>query len=275
MTEEIEGTVDVVDTTPEAVETVVEEVAAEPVEDNEVQFSMDDLIAAEFGDDPNMQGEHKGLPHFSEILKNSTPNTRKLLQNLRSSYTKKTQALAAAQKEVAAEREALLAQTKSFTDSEFAKNIAATANDETEHDLWDEDGRRALIKKEAALNFQAMLKPLQDQVKTQAKRAELVAFKAEHPDMTDPDMRVDIAKLLQTRPELKLQDAYYIVRGNKNQVQLEAINERNRSLRADSREALKSTSTGRKATTKMSKPEGSENWSAVKWFQYRQSQGMR
>tara|TARA_R110001606_G_scaffold318356_1_gene465194 strand:+ start:56 stop:880 length:825 start_codon:yes stop_codon:yes gene_type:complete len=274
MTEEIEGTVEVVDTTPETeVEEVVE--TTEPVEDNEVQYSMEDLIAAEFDDQPEMQGEHKGLPHFSEILKNSTPNTRKLLQNLRSSYTKKTQALAAAQKEVAAEREALLQQTKSFTDSEFAKSINETANDETQHDLWDEDGRRALIKKEAALNFQAMLKPLQDQVKTQAKRAELLAFKTEHPDMTDPGMRVDIAKLLQTRPELKLQDAYFIVRGNKNQEQLEEINERNRARRSDSREALKSTSTGRKATTKMTKPEGSDNWSAVKWFQYRKSQGMR
>ena len=239
MNEEVEGTVEVVDTTPEAVEEVVA-----PEVENEVEFSMEDLIAAEFDDQPEMQGEHKGLPHFSEILKNSTPNTRKLLQNLRSSYTKKTQALAAAQKEVAAEREALLAQTKSFTDSEFAKNINETANDETQHDIWDEDGRRAAIK-------------------------------TEHPDMTDPGMRVDIAKLLQTRPELKLQDAYFIVRGNKNQEQLEEINERNRARRSDSREALKSTSTGRKATTKMTKPEGSDNWSAVKWFQYRKSQGMR
>jgi hypothetical protein len=265
------------DNTPEVVETeVVEEVeATEPVEENEVQYSMEDLIAAEFDDQPEMSGEHKGLPHFSEILKNSTPNTRKLLQNLRSSYTKKTQALAEAQKEVATERAALLAQTKSFTDSEFARNINEVANDETEHDIWDTDGRTAAIKKEAALNFQAMLKPLQDQVKTQAKRAELLAFKTEHPDMTDPGMRVDIAKLLQTRPELKLQDAYYIVRGNKNQTQLEEINERNRSLRSDSRDALKSTSTGRKATTKMSKPEGSEGWSASEWFLFRKSQGMR
>ena len=76
-------------------------------------MSLDDFMSMDFSDDPKLKDtfsqEHKGLPDYKTILmKHSTEEGRKLISNMRTSYTKKTQELAAARRELELEREQVL-----------------------------------------------------------------------------------------------------------------------------------------------------------------------
>ena len=124
--------------------------------------------------------------------------------------------MAALRKELQREKDNYLNQQKLLTEGAFADNVRKLASDETSHDIWDEDGRRAAIRQEAAKMMQEMYEPLQQQVATQQRQMQLTSFKQENPDLDQPQIRMEVAKLLQARSELKLEDAYYIVKAKVN-----------------------------------------------------------
>lgn len=252
------NTSEVVDVQPEAVDA----------------FDLDSLINTHFNDDPIMDEptkEHKiGLP-YEQVLKHIPENGRKVIQNLRASYTKKTQELAEQRAEVEALREAMLKQQRLMSDSEFARNISKLAQDNTEHDIWDEDGRRAAIKKEAAQMMQEMLKPLQEEVALERRSLELERFKKDHPDLSD--LRLDIAKILTERKDLKLEDAYYIAKAKKDDRLSAEERAAKVAARQVSRDGLSKTSTGKNIDSgSLKDPKFKSAWDA---FQYHKSLGKK
>ena len=243
--------------------TTVEDVPAEAVD----AFDLDALINTHFDNDPVMaepSQEHKiGIP-YDQVLKHIPENGRKVIQNLRASYTKKTQELAAERKELEMLRQKFSDQQRLMTDSDFARQVNTLASDNTQHDIWDEEGRRAQIKKEAALMMQEMLKPLQQEVAQERRALELERFKADHPDL--PELRVDIARLLTERSELKLEDAYYIAKAKKEAQLSQAEREAREASRAQSRDALYKTSNGKNIDSgKLTPPKFKDAWSAYQW----------
>ena len=66
-----------------------------------------------------------------------------------------------------------------------------------------------------------------------------------------------VAQLLVSRPELKLEDAYFIVKGQLTRQQSEAV-------KAAQRETLKKTSTGN-AVRNAAPPKFKDAWSAYQW----------
>jgi len=72
------------------------------------ELSLDELLNTDFSDDPILGQEHKGLPSYGDILKHLPENGRKLIANLRSMTTKKTQELAAARRQLEQERAEVL-----------------------------------------------------------------------------------------------------------------------------------------------------------------------
>lgn len=249
---------------------VVEEVTEGVTEDipSDFNISLEDLINAEFEEDDIMNQEHTGLPHYNEILKHIPENGRKLIANLRSAFTKKTQELAAARKEVEAERAKLQSQTKLLTESSFAKNVAELANDNATHDIWDEEGRRNEIRKQAAIMMQQMLDPLKQEVEQERRRVQLESFKAQNPDLTE--YRMDIAKMLLERPELKLEDAYHLVKARAVSMKAEAAAAETAQRRTAQRSALKKTSTGRDVGRAVKPPKFKDGWSAYQWHKANQ-----
>lgn len=246
------------DTSPEVVDVPAEAVDA---------FDLDALINTHFDNDPVMAEpsiEHKiGIP-YDQVLKHIPENGRKVIQNLRASYTKKTQELAAERAELESLRQKLTSQQALMSDSPFAKKVRELADDKTDHDIWDENGRKSQIKKEAAQMMQELLKPLQDEVVKERRALELERFKSHHPDL--PDLRVDIAKLLMDRKELKLEDAYYIVKAKRESVKSEEDKAVQMEKRATSRDALYKTSSGKRVESSgLTPPKFKDAWSAFQW----------
>jgi hypothetical protein len=200
--EEVNGTAE--STTPEVVETPVE---------GDYQITLEELMAADFGDDPIMGQTHRGLKPYNEILQNIPEEARKLVSNLRAMSTQKTQEVADQRRALDTERANLIKERELLLGGGFQKQINELASKPIEHDAWSEEGMQQRIQQEAAKMFQQMLNPLQMELEQAKRGAQLEAFKSANPDLLN--YRDDIAKLLISREDLKLEDAYYIVKGQK------------------------------------------------------------
>lgn len=194
---------------------------------SDVELDLDELIHAEFPDDPAMQGTHTGLPHYAEILKHLPDSARRLVQNLRSSYTQKTQQIAEERRQldefkrqVAAEREILLSQDWTFNDDEVERSDTSSSETDAE--------RR--IQEAVQKALQARFAPLKEKHEQQQRAMELQRFKQENPDLED--LREDITELLLSRPELHLQDAYLIAKGKRVTEQTRAARVQQRTVQS-------------------------------------------
>lgn len=265
-TVEIDNT-EVAETTEDtAVETApVEDVPEEAVD----AFDLDALLAETFDDDPIMQGTHKlGVP-YEEVLRHIPENGRKVIQNLRSSYTQKTQEIAGLRKQLEAERADLLRQQELLTRSDWKKGIDDKANSEEKYDIWDTEGRQKEIERQAAKMMQEMLSPLQEEVQVKQRSLELQQFKNDHPDLREH--RLDIARLLNDREDLSLEDAYWLVKGRKSQEAVAAAAADKKARRDQGREGLYKTSNGRSVSTKgMTKPQFKNAWESYQWHKSQQ-----
>lgn len=197
-------------TSAEQVDSQVTEGADIP---GDFSLTLEDLMSADFGEDPIMGQTHKGLPAYNEILEHLPENGRKLISNLRSMATTKTQELAEMRKQVQAERESLIREREALLGGQFKQHIDSLASRQTEYDPWSEEGIQAKIQSESAKMFQNMLAPMQAELEAAKRASSLESFKAANPDLMT--YRDDIAKLLIARDDLKLEDAYYIVKGQK------------------------------------------------------------
>jgi hypothetical protein len=225
--------------------------------DEDYELSLDELVGADYDDHPELKGGHKGLPDYKKILEHLPENGRKLLGNLRASYTQKTQEISDLRRQLEAERAQLERDRKLMTESEFAQHVRAQADAPLQHDAWSDEGLQERINKQAAQMMQQMLQPLQQDLEAQRRQVALDSFKQQHPDLTADDIRMPVAKLLMERPELKLEDAYFIVKGQVARQQSEAV-------RTAQRETLKKTSTGN-AVRNAAPPKFKDAWSAYQW----------
>jgi len=238
------------------VDPTVETPVVAPEEEVE-DLSLDDLLDSSLDEHPELKGGHKGLPDYKKILEHLPENGRKLVGNLRASYTQKTQELAGMKAQLDAERAALARDRELMTKSEFAQQVKAQAEAPLQHDPWSDEGLQERINKQAAQMMQQMLAPLQQDLEVQKRQVALDSFKAQHPDLTSDEVRMPVAQLLVSRPELKLEDAYFIVKGQLTRQQSEAV-------KAAQRETLKKTSTGN-AVRNAAPPKFKDAWSAYQW----------
>lgn len=180
---------------------------------NDFDLTLDELMKADFSDDEIMGKTHKGLPAYNDILQHLPANGRKLISNLRGMATQKTQELADMRKQVQEERESLIREREALVSGHFKQHIDGLAAAQTEYDPWSEEGIQAKIQSEAAKMMQKMLAPMQAEVEASKRQTQLESFKTQNPDLIT--YRDDIAKLLIARDDLHLEDAYYIVKGQK------------------------------------------------------------
>ena len=252
------------------VETVNDSTSAETAASNEAPVSvgaasedysitLEDLMNADFGEDPIMSQTHKGLKPYNEILQHIPEDARKLVSNLRAMATQKTQEVAEQRRALEAERQNLIRERELLLNGGFQKQINELATKPIEHDPWSEEGMQQRIQQEAAKMFQQMLNPLQVELEQAKRGAQLEAFKAANPDLVT--YREDIAKLLIAREDLKLEDAYYIVKGQKAAESV--IKEREAAKARVS--AVNKTSTGQNVNG-VTVPKFKDAWESYQWF---------
>jgi hypothetical protein len=229
------------------------------------EMSLEDLLAADFSDDPIMGQEHKGLPHYSEILKHVPENARKLVSNLRADATRKTQYLADARRQLDLERAQLQAERDALYSGDFARKVQETAAQETKDlDLYDEAGLQKRIEIETAKRLQDMLRPMQEQIQAQQHQAKLESFRASHPDMAEPAIKMAIVKELMARDGLKLEDAYHIVKGRLASEENAKLRSEQSARKTSQRQALEKTGT-RSSVGPIKAPAGMSAWEAFQW----------
>jgi hypothetical protein len=105
--------------------------------------------------------------------------------------------------------------------------------------------------------MQQMLTPLQQDLEVQRRGMQLDNFKKNNPDLTSPEIRMPVARLLQERPELKLEDAYYIVKG-------QVTKENASNAKQAQKQILSKTSTGN-AVRNSTPPKFASAWDAYQY----------
>lgn len=213
---------------------------------DDIQINLDEFVNSEF-EDPIMQGEHRGLPSYNEVLKHVPEQGRKIIQNLRSLTTKRTQELAEMKRQLEEERAEVMRERQAMYNGDFAKQINAKASEQVEDiDLYSDEGLQKKMDIEIAKKMQELIRPLQDELHAKQRDMELNKFKTDHPDLTSDDIKPKVVELLMQRQELSLEDAYYIVKAKIDSEKLKQIQAEQSSRKSSQKEALLKTSPGAK-----------------------------
>lgn len=217
----------------------------------------------EFTEDAN----HKGMKPLHEWMGHIPEDVRKHVANIRSSYTRKTQELAEMRKALEAERAELMRQQEMSVNNPFLARAEQELANEEEYDLYTPEGMQAEIKRQAAQMLKEMMKPAQEEIQIKQRRMQLESFKSENPELMDDAYRLPVAQMLQERPELKLEDAFYIVKAKVDAQKLKAEREQIANQKSQRRETLRKTSSG-KSVTPSGTPKFRDAWEA---YQYHKS----
>jgi hypothetical protein len=258
------------DTTPNG--TVEETTETEETADLE-PMTIEELMALneedyeEFTENAN----HTGMKPLHEWLHNVPEDVRKHVANLRSSYTRKTQEIAEMRRELEQERKALLAQQDLTVNNPYLKETQKHLETDEEYDLYTQEGMQKEIKRQAAKMLQEMMQPAQQEIQLKQRQMQLQEFKNSNPELTQDEYRLPIAKMLMERPELKLEDAFYIVKAKVDSEKARAEREQMAQQRASRKDTLTKTSNG-KSVSPSGTPKFRDAWEA---FQYHKAQQER
>lgn len=254
--------------TSEAVET--DDVSADGGEEKVELMTIEELLGIdeedyeEFTEDAN----HKGMKPLHEWMQHIPEDVRKHVANIRSSYTRKTQELAEMRKALEAERMELQRSQDNALNNPFLKRAEEELAKDEEYDIYTTEGMQAEIKRQAAKMLQEMMKPAQEEIQMKQRRFQLEQFKTDNPELMDDDYRLPVAQMLQDRPELRLEDAFYIVKAKVDAQKLKAEREQVAKQKSTRRETLRKTSGG-KSVSPSGTPKFRSAWEA---YQYHKSQ---
>ena len=195
---------------PEAPQEAPQEAAPAP------ESNIEDLLSAEIPDPILSSEENYTGINYQDVVQGLPDAAKKIIANLRSSYTKKTQELAEQQKIMNQHVEEITSQRKALFESDFYKGIQEQAGQEKK-DLapYDPKSFEARIQSEVAKRMQDMLKPMKQAQELQQQKYALETFKREHPDLES--MKKDVAGVLMQNKHMNLEQAYWVVKGKKLQ----------------------------------------------------------
>lgn len=190
-------------------------------------------------------------------------DAKKLVANLRALTTKRTQAIAEERKRLQAEREAL-------TSGKFMEDLKARSEQEVGFDPFDPDSVQAHIDKQVAASLRQALEPVRQEVELSNRRAQLERFKADNPDINQPEVKADVVKLLKSDESLTLERAYAIVQGNRalherEQLRAELLRVRGEAKKAGLKIGGASRATGSSRVPAAVRAQG--GWAVAQWLQ--------
>lgn len=190
-------------------------------------------------------------------------DAKKLVANLRALTTKRTQQVAEERKRLQAEREAL-------TSGKFMEDLKTRSEAEVGFDPFDPDSVQAHIDKQVAASLRQALEPVRQEVELSNRRAQLERFKADNPDINQPEVKADVVKLLKSDENLTLERAYAIVQGNRalherEQLRAELLRVRGEAKKAGLKIGGASRATGSNRVPAAVRAQG--GWAVAQWLQ--------
>lgn len=243
----------------------------ETIDDVIENFTLDDLMAYSSEQDELFidDAQHKGMKPLNEWIHNVPEDVRKHLANIRADYTRKTQELSRMRREVEEAQRSMRQQNENIINSSTAR-LTANIDEEAEYDLFDPDGMKAEIQRQAQIMLRDMMKPAQEELQIQQRRLQLEQFKADNPELTDPEYRTEIVNLLKTRPELKMEDAFYIVKSKIGATRLQEERAELAERKARQKEMAMLSARGTR-TRPQGQPKFSSALEAYKWHKSQMS----
>jgi hypothetical protein len=135
----------------------VEAAPQEAMDDIIDNFTLDDLLQYGAEEDPLFadDAQHKGMKPINQWIQNVPEDVRKHLANIRADYTRKTQELSRMRKEVEQTQAAMRQQTEGFVNGPMARKLE-NIDTETEYDLFDAEGMKAEIQRQAQVMLRDM-----------------------------------------------------------------------------------------------------------------------
>lgn len=197
---------------PSATQEVTQSEPQETAQQPSQESSIDDLLSADIPDPIFKSEENYTGINYQDVVQSLPDDAKKIIANLRSSYTKKTQELAEQQKIMKQHVEEITAQRKAMFDSDFYSNIQQQASQENKDlDPYDPKSFESRIQNEVAKRMQEMLKPMKQAQELQQQKYALETFKREHPDLES--MKKEVASVLMQNEHMNLEQAYWVVKG--------------------------------------------------------------
>ena len=250
-------------TSIESVEEVVEEVDS--------NITLEDLLNIDEDQVPEFaQENHKGMKPLAHWMQHVPEDVRKHLANIRSDYTRKTQEIAKMRSSLEEREKEILAKNEHIMNGPLAKRLQEI-NVEEQYDLFDPDGMKAEIQRQAGLMLKQMLEPAQKELESQQRKVQLEQFKAANPELTNPLYKGEILKMLGERPELKLEDAFYIV---KAKIDGQKVSEEKSKL-AQQKASRKDTALKSSVGSRTAVAETPKFRNAIEAYNWHKSQGMK
>jgi hypothetical protein len=248
----------------------VEETAPQPEETFE-DYTLDDLMKLTEENDPlfSNDAQHKGMKPLNHWIQHTPEDVRKHLANIRADYTRKTQELARMRREVEDAQKKMKLQSDTIVNGALAsslKNVDTT----TEYDLFDPEGMKNEIQRQAQLLLKEMLQPAQEQIEIQQRKLQLEQFKVDNPEITDPEYRKPMIELLKSRPELKMEDAFFIVKAKVGSSKLQQERDQIAARKQRQREVVRKSSSGSRSTPSGT-PQFKNALEAYKWHKAQQA----
>ena len=179
------------------------------------EANIEELAAAEIDDDiVNGDENYKGID-YNKVINDLPEDARKIVANLRRSFTTKSQEVAEQRKKLEAVAADLASQREALIQSDFFEDIKekSVPEDGATFDPYDPTSVEKRIEKEVALRLRQMLEPMHAEHRIQQQKNQVAAFKQQHPDLED--IKMDVAAALREHEHLTLEQAYWQVKGQK------------------------------------------------------------
>ena len=219
--------------------------------------------------------EEEGLrdgESWDSIYKNQPAEVQRAMQQLRKSYTQKTQELSKHRREAKEQHEKALALQKNLYESDAYKNLKAIADESGEEfDPFDETSFKKYVEKAVATRLKSVLEPMYQEQQKQQARAKLTNFMEQHQELkTDEKFKAEVKTVLVKNENLTLEQAYWIVKGRSAQEQSKALTMKEENRRRAARAAGLKIANGKRAG--LTAPPNAKEMKAVELYDYLLSQ---
>ena len=228
------------------------EAAEAPKEERPSELSLDQLLDMHLEGKEFEAEKHKGVD-YKATIEALPEDAKRLIQNLRADYSRKTDAISKQKKALETREQTLLS---SKTEEHLRKAMELPEN----IDIYDPEGLKQYINAKAAEQLQTLLKPAREKMAADQRRAEVDNFRKQHTDM---DNYKDGIRKLIIEKNMKIEDAYFLLKGKESKSEKQRLNEELEAYKKAARETGFKVSTGRNTVT--AKPKFATAYEAYEW----------